>query len=56
MDRWGISGIRVYAMVDNVALLSKRKGFDPRYSISGSNRNSTYSAIRTISFGLNVKF
>lgn len=56
MERWGISSVRVYAMVDNVALFSKRKGFDPRYSISGSNSNSTYSAIRTMSLGLNVKF
>lgn len=54
--QWGISGLRVYAMADNVALLSARKGFDPRYSISGSNTSSTYSAIRTISLGVNVKF
>lgn len=56
MSRLGISGLRIYAMADNVALWSKRKGFDPRYSIRGNNTNSTYSAIRTISLGLNVKF
>lgn len=56
MARLGISGMRVYAMADNVALLSARKGFDPRYSIRGNNSNATYSAIRTISVGVNVKF
>lgn len=56
MARLGISGIRLYAMADNVALFSARKGFDPRYSISGTNSDATYSAIRTISLGVNVKF
>jgi TonB-linked SusC/RagA family outer membrane protein len=48
-----IGKIRVYAVGDNLALLSKRKGLDPRqydYGTSGYN----YSPLRTISFGFNV--
>lgn len=48
-----MEGLRFYIAGDNLALFSKRKGFDPRqydYGTSGFN----YSPIRTISFGLNV--
>ena len=46
---------RVYVSADNVALFSKRKGMDPRqyaYGYSAAN----YSAIRALSFGINVVF
>lgn len=49
----GLESLRVYATGDNLALFSKRKGFDPRqfdYGASGFN----YSPIRTISFGFSV--
>ena len=42
-------------MVDNVALLTKRKGLDPRQSYT-SSANSNYSPIRTISGGLTLTF
>lgn len=44
-----------YVSADNVALFSKRKGMDPRqyaYGYSAAN----YSAIRTLSFGINLNF
>ena len=52
----GLSSVRVYAVGDNLFLGSKRKGLDPRQSISGAVSSSSYSALRTISFGVNVNF
>ena len=52
----GIESIRFYAVGDNLLLLSKRKGLDPRQSISGGTAAGGYSAMRTISFGLSLKF
>ena len=49
------SSARIYVSADNVALFSKRKGMDPRqyaYGYSAAN----YSAIRTLSFGINLNF
>ena len=49
------SSTRIYVSADNVALFSKRKGMDPRqyaYGYSAAN----YSAIRTLSFGINLNF
>ena len=46
---------RIYVSADNVAMFSKRKGLDPRqyeYGYSAAN----YSAIRAISFGVNINF
>lgn len=49
------SSARVYVSADNVALFSKRKGLDPRqYEYGYSDAN--YSAIRAISFGVNINF
>lgn len=47
---------RIFVVSDNVALWSKRKGFDPRMSIAGDISAATYSPIRTVSLGINVKF
>ena len=52
----GLSSVRVYAVGDNLFLGSKRKGLDPRQSLSGAVSSSSYSALRTISFGVNVNF
>lgn len=49
----GLESLRVYATGDNLALFSKRKGFDPRqydFGYSGFN----YSPIRTVSLGFSV--
>jgi len=51
-----VEKIRLYLACDNVAVWSKRKGLDPRQSISGSVTNAYYAPIRTISGGINITF
>lgn len=53
--RASIDKLRVYAVADNVALFSRRKGLDPRQYIYGQSQ-ANYSAIRTISAGLSITF
>ena len=55
MNKIKLNGLRVYFTADNVALFAKRKGFDPRQSF-GQSTNMQYSAVRTISGGISVKF
>ena len=50
-----IEKLRVYAVADNVALLSARQGLDPRQGYTSSN-NATYSPIRSISGGISLTF
>ena len=58
-----LTSLRVYVAGENLFVLSKRKGLDPRYSLgiggytsgSGLNTNS-YSAMRTITAGVTVSF
>lgn len=50
-----IEKLRLYVVGDNMFLLSKRRGFDPRQSITGDT-GYNYSAMRTISFGINLEF
>lgn len=59
----GIEGIRIYFASDNLAVISARKGLDPRYSMglgtytAGSGLNSgAYSAMRTLTGGLTITF
>jgi len=68
VKKLGLTSIRVYATCDNVYYWTKRKGYDPRtsltgqvrvqdvYSTSSSNSFTYYQPIRTISGGLTVKF
>lgn len=56
MNKLGIQSIRAFAVGDNLWLGSARTGFDPRQNIDGTVDSAIYSAIRTVSFGLNVKF
>ncbi|MDO4461735.1 MAG: TonB-dependent receptor [Bacteroidia bacterium] len=55
-----VEKLRVYGACDNVALFAYRKGLDPRQTITpGSTTNSgnyTYSALRTISGGIQIEF
>lgn len=51
-----LSSVRVYVSCDNVGYWSKRKGLDPRSSLSGSPSVSSYSPMRTISGGISLKF
>lgn len=46
---------RIYVSADNVALFSARKGLDPRQYVYGYS-DANYSAIRSISFGINLNF
>lgn len=55
LKKFGFQKTRVYLTGDNVILLSKRKGLDPRQSFTGSVGNN-YSAISTYSVGLNLTF
>ena len=50
-----IEKIRVFAVADNIALWSARKGLDPRQGYTSSN-STYYSPMRTISGGLSITF
>ena len=59
----GISSLRIYVAGENLAVLSARKGVDPRYSMgigsmtSGSGfANNAYGTMRTITGGVTLTF
>ena len=54
-NKWGINALRVYLVGDNICLLSKRRGLDPRQQIDGST-SSIYSALSSYSLGVNLSF
>lgn len=55
VSKLGLTKLRFYFTGDNLALISARKGLDPRQSyISAST--ATYTAIRTISGGVSLSF
>ncbi len=54
-QRFDIANIRLYFVTDNVALLTARKGLDPRQSYTSSG-SYVYSPIRSISGGINLTF
>ena len=54
-SKWGIDALRVYLVGDNMWLLSKRRGLDPRQYLDGST-SSVYSALSSYSLGVNVSF
>lgn len=63
LSKMKIAGLRVYVAGDNLAVVSARKGVDPRYSMglgsltSGSGLNSgSYSAMRTVTGGITLTF
>ena len=51
-----IQSIRLYAVADNIYTWSKRRGLDPRQSLTGGSSGQMYSPIRSVSFGVNVVF
>ncbi|MDF1571345.1 MAG: SusC/RagA family TonB-linked outer membrane protein [Bacteroidales bacterium] len=55
LSRVQITQLRVYAAADNVALLSARKGLDPRQSYTTAT-TARYTPIRTISAGIQLTF
>ena len=63
ISKLSLSSLRVYVAGENLAVLTKRKGMDPRFSLGvgsyvyGSGASSNYySALRNISAGLSVSF
>lgn len=49
----GLDKLRIYAIIDNPMLLSKRKGYDPRLNLTGLN-GSGYSLYTTYMFGVTL--
>lgn len=63
MDKIKIASLRIYVSGDNLAVLTARKGMDPRYSLgigsytSGSGLNSgAYSSMRNVTAGISFTF
>ncbi len=54
----GIESLRFYVAGDNLLLISKRQGLDPRQYFDGviGGGNMNYSPIKTVSVGLNLTF
>ena len=55
MKNLGLETLRVYGAGDNLAIVTARKGLDPRRGFA-SAATGGYSAIRNISGGLKVVF
>ncbi|MDE6623583.1 MAG: TonB-dependent receptor [Alistipes sp.] len=57
-DKIGLGSLRIYFSGDNLAVFSKRQGLDPRIALHGASTadNTSYSALRTISGGINLTF
>ena len=58
MDKIGIGGIRVYASLDNMWLITSKSGIDPRQSLVGGMEVGAmgYPQMRTCSLGVNITF
>jgi TonB-linked SusC/RagA family outer membrane protein len=59
LQQIGINSLRLSLACDNVFFISKRKGFDPRTSLSGevaSASTTPYSPMRSISGGIKIQF
>ena len=57
MSKLGIQKIRVYFSAENLAMWSKRQGYDPRVSVTGGTGGfGGYAPMRVISGGLNLTF
>ena len=55
VNKWGIDGIRVSLIADNVLNLTKRKGLAPSQAYDGST-GYIYSPMSSDSIGLNLSF
>ncbi|MDE6540719.1 MAG: hypothetical protein K2L74_01770 [Muribaculaceae bacterium] len=55
VSKLGLSSLRFYFAAENVALVSARRGLDPRQGFISSN-SATYSPVRTFTGGLRVSF
>lgn len=54
VNKASLTNTRLFVTANNVALWSKRQGFDPRLSLTGNGLNE-YSVVRAISFGLTTR-
>ncbi|MFM9401559.1 SusC/RagA family TonB-linked outer membrane protein [Myroides odoratimimus] len=54
-SKLGLDRLRIYGVADNVALWSKRKGYDPRLSVTGLS-GTGYNLYSTYAFGINLQF
>ncbi len=55
VNRLTLSGLSVFANVDNAYLFTQRKGMDPQTTFSGVSSQS-YPPFRTVTFGLTANF
>ena len=55
VSKAGLSGVRLFTSVDNLALFTHLDGMDPQYNFSGGT-NYVYASNRTWTVGLEVKF
>ena len=56
LENYGIRDANIYVTGNNLFLLSKRRGYDPRLSISGVSETYGYNLLSSVSLGLNLKF
>lgn len=54
--KFHVSRLRVYVTCDNIVYWSRRAGFDPRFSFSGTTNSAVNSPVRTLSGGINITF
>ncbi|MDA8809913.1 SusC/RagA family TonB-linked outer membrane protein [Flavobacteriaceae bacterium] len=55
LDKYNITGIRLYGIINNAALLyTARQGYDPRLNSLGAS-SGEYGANRTLAVGVNIK-
>lgn len=52
----GLSGLKVYVTGNNLYLWSKRKGYDPRASLTGVSDAYKYSLLSSVSLGFKLTF
>ena len=55
-DKIRVAAMRLYLTCDNICYVSARKGFDPRFSMSGTSNFAVNSPVRTFSGGLSLTF
>ena len=57
LKKFYLEKLRIFVSADNLALWSKRQGFDPRIAAAGSDQDyGGYSPMRVISGGINLTF
>jgi hypothetical protein len=52
----GITGFNLFVSGDNLWIASKRKGFNPSVSETGSSSTYAYAPLSTITFGAKINF